>query len=74
MLQTMPVGSSGRALAEGMREKAQSEFAFRRNVDRRSFPVRSTEGSIPPISEAKPGERERDDAERRHGKERRPGI
>lgn len=43
-------------------------------VDRQPFPVLWTEGSAPPIGEAKPGERERDDAERRHAKECRPGI
>lgn len=61
-------------LAEGARQKAQSQFAFRRSVHRRPFPVLWTEGSAPPIGEAKPGERERDDAERRHAKECRPGI
>lgn len=77
-LQMTPVGSnrisSDRRTGRGHETKAQSEFAFRWSVDRRPFPVRSTEGSVPPIGEAKPGERERDDAERRHGKERRPGI
>jgi hypothetical protein len=47
---------------------------FGGSVDRRPFPVRSTEGSVPPICEAKPGEWERDDAERRHKKECRPSI
>lgn len=47
---------------------------FGRSVDRQPFPVLWTEGSAPPIGEAKPGERERDDAERRHAKECRPGI
>lgn len=51
-----------------------SQFAFRRSVDRQPFPVLWTEGSAPPIGEAKPRERQRDDAERRHRKERRPGI
>ena len=37
-------------------------------------PVRSTEESAPPIGEAKPGECECEDAERRDRKERRPTI
>lgn len=78
MLQTTPVGSNRISSGRRTGREHETEGAVRIRFsaeDRRAALSRSlTEGSVRPIGEAKPGERERDDAERRHGKERRPGI